>query len=588
MNILSVFQEHALNNGNIALKCYDREISFSDLYIISNSISKDLVHKNIIGDIIGIYDNGSIEHFLLMLACMQANIPFINLDVKAPINYIKNIVEKLNIKTIYTKDNNAKLKQICDNVFSIRSLKSYRQTQNIKGKEIKFGIENIHDDSQVCYYITTSGSTGEPKIVRKKLGQLNFSYRQFKDELPFLSGEIVQQYAPLCFAFSLDQSLIFLCAGSTICIDDIDKNINFKKICTQINKNASTGVFLGAPILKLLSRQPQLIEYIPDCVRYIVSGGERLNLGAALLLLFRTKNIDLFNNYGCTELGTIFFHRVEIGLNEIQQYNRIPIGHPLKGFKVLLQGGSKVNSGTLWVEAEKLYNDYYNSVNNNVKYLDGKTVFNTHDIVEFKNHQYYIVGREDNVVNINGYRISIEYIEEKISMLIDSNECCIVPINDKNDSTSIFCVYSYDKVSAENIYKKLCKIVPRYMLPKEIFYIKEIPHLKNNKIDRLSCKEAVSALLHTDVTEEKKDVSSVIRNKIEEIRKIKLQDNYRNLLLKHVGFDSLAFADLFCTLEYYFNIPFDDQLLIEKKIITIGDLIDFVSEQVREHNEKNR
>ena len=325
MNILSVFQEHALNNGNIALKCYDREISFSDLYIISNSISKDLVHKNIIGDIIGIYDNGSIEHFLLMLACMQANIPFINLDVKAPINYIKNIVEKLNIKTIYTKDNNAKLKQICDNVFSIRSLKSYRQTQNIKGKEIKFGIENIHDDSQVCYYITTSGSTGEPKIVRKKLGQLNFSYRQFKDELPFLSGEIVQQYAPLCFAFSLDQSLIFLCAGSTICIDDIDKNINFKKICTQINKNASTGVFLGAPILKLLSRQPQLIEYIPDCVRYIVSGGERLNLGAALLLLFRTKNIDLFNNYGCTELGTIFFHRVEIGLNEIQQYNRIPI-----------------------------------------------------------------------------------------------------------------------------------------------------------------------------------------------------------------------------------------------------------------------
>lgn len=588
MNILSVFQEHALNNGNIALKCYDREISFSDLYIISNSISKDLVHKNIIGDIIGIYDNGSIEHFLLMLACMQANIPFINLDVKAPINYIKNIVEKLNIKTIYTKDNNAKLKQICDNVFSIRSLKSYRQTQNIKGKEIKFGIENIHDDSQVCYYITTSGSTGEPKIVRKKLGQLNFSYRQFKDELPFLSGEIVQQYAPLCFAFSLDQSLIFLCAGSTICIDDIDKNINFKKICTQINKNASTGVFLGAPILKLLSRQPQLIEYIPDCVRYIVSGGERLNLGAALLLLFRTKNIDLFNNYGCTELGTIFFHRVEIGLNEIQQYNRIPIGHPLKGFKVLLQGGSKVNSGTLWVESEKLYNDYYNSVNNNVKYLDGKTVFNTHDIVEFKNHQYYIVGREDNVVNINGYRISIEYIEEKISMLIDSNECCIVPINDKNDSTSIFCVYSYDKVSPENIYKKLCKIVPRYMLPKEIFYIKEIPHLKSNKIDRLSCKEAVSALLHTDVTEEKKDVSSVIRNKIEEIRKIKLQDNYRNLLLKHVGFDSLAFADLFCTLEYYFNIPFDDQLLIEKKIITIGDLIDFVSEQVREHNEKNR
>ena len=92
MNILSVFQEHALNNGNIALKCYDREISFSDLYIISNSISKDLVHKNIIGDIIGIYDNGSIEHFLLMLACMQANIPFINLDVKAPINYIKNIL----------------------------------------------------------------------------------------------------------------------------------------------------------------------------------------------------------------------------------------------------------------------------------------------------------------------------------------------------------------------------------------------------------------------------------------------------------------------------------------------------------------
>ena len=214
-----------------AISAFGHEINYDELDAKSTILADYLLSVSQLSKsaIIGIYDNGSVNHFFAMLACLKAGKIFVNLDVQAPKSYNTKIISDLNIDVLLTT-----FSQSVDNFFNCRVvyveniLKNHRVTTQSTFPKLV---------SDVAYIVATSGTIGKPKMVAKTRSALDFSYTQIKQAIPFLFNGAIQQTAPLHYAFGLDQSLIFLCSGTTICIDAKRDYVDLKYIYSCIEKN---------------------------------------------------------------------------------------------------------------------------------------------------------------------------------------------------------------------------------------------------------------------------------------------------------------------------------------------------------------
>ena len=568
MLLLKELKKQVDENGNRrAISALGREISYGELNAESTILADYLLSVSQLSKsaVIGIYDSGSVNHFLAMLACLKAGKIFINLDVQAPESYNTKIISDLNIDVLLTT-----FSQSADNFFNCRVF----YVENIL-KNHHFPTQSTFPKlvSDVAYIVATSGTTGKPKMVAKTRSALDFSYVQIRQSLPFLFNGVIQQTAPLHYAFGLDQSLIFLCSGTTVCIDAKRDYVDLKYIYSCIEKNQANIVFWSSPILKLLSRQPQLFQGIPACVKYIVVGGEPLIVSAAFLFELRNREISLLNNYGCTEMGTMFFSVVNIPLLEIQEYNRVSIGKPLQGFEAELHGNLK-SKGELLVCAEKIFNKYCSGEFNLSTGKDGKVYYHTGDIAEKIDGKYYIVGRADNCVNVRGFRIEIESIERHIIQILGGADCCIVPQKNEYDEIKLICFFQEGFKSSTEIFDELKIILPDYMVPAKFFPLKQLPKLSNGKINRKILSDSLTEnYLTADDKIDENYLEQRIKKILEEMLNIKLPANFEECTFAEIGLDSLSFVDFICKVEFIEKKFVGDEVLNEKKIKTVGDLI---------------
>ena len=492
------------NSQRIAITAFDEQITFGELEKRSSELAQDMSARND-DEILAFDDGGSVDHFVKMLACLKSARAFVNLDAKAPPNFNRRILERL-------KD---------------------------------------APRSETAYFVATSGTTGEPKLIARTCRTLARSLEQFRQALPELIGRTIQQAAPLHYAFGLDQSIVLLSAGSTICIDAPDENLNLLRQYERIARHEAEVIFWAAPILKLLSKQPQLFCGMPKCLKCIVSGGEPLSVSAAFLFELRNRELLLLNNYGCTETGTLFFSRTDIPLLEIQEYNRLPIGRPLPGFEAELD-----EVGRLIVT------------------IDGVR-FQTNDLAEYSRGQFYIAGRADNCVNVRGYRVSLEFVENYIRRLNSIDECCVVPSKNAFDEISLTCFWQGERIDPIQFRTELAELLPEYMIPTRFFYASRLPRLPNGKLDRQTMLRTASDFSRAPNA----NASSFeirIKNLLEDVLKKELPPDFQRRTFAELGLDSLSFTDFICRVESEERITIDDAMIIDRRLQNVGDLLDCI------------
>ena len=561
----------------IAINAYGKKITYIDLDKKSSKLAVYLQKKiNSKNFTIAIFSNGEIENFIGMLACIKLGVYFINIDTKAPIEYIDTLCNKLNIN-------------LC---LYLTEYKHLIPNTNIEKVNIEKIIHTIREENFfktqgiLKYYVATSGTTGIPKIVKKTEKALINSFKQFKASVPMIFNTITQQYAPLSFAFGLDQTLIMLIGKTQICVNKTNRYIDFNSMCSDISKNKAEVVFWASSVIKLLSKQSDLLAKIPKSIKYIVTGGEPLIVSADLIFELRNKNITLLNNYGSTETGTLFFSSMKIQLQEIEQYNKVSVGKPLDGFFTILLDEEKneVEKGELYVGVSEFFNSYLeDDIDKKIYKIEkypNKIFYKIGDIVEKINKNYYVIGRKDNCVNIRGYRVEIENIESKIIELINGDECCVISIENNYKENNLICYYS-SEIDEKKLKSELSTLLPYYMIP--ILFIKtnEIAHLKNGKIDRIEMKNKYKKSLlerNCNFSNERK-LKRRLKYLIENILNIQLSDECYSLTFKEIGLDSLGITDYICTVEKQENITIEDEALIKKRFNSINTLAEYIKEK---------
>lgn len=404
--------------GNRVAVVYDeKKLTFNKLNETSDRFYQLLLEHNIgRGEVVGIYQERSIEYVASLLALIKAGAVYLPLSTNMPLERIKFIIGDSGCKKTLTSSKfldkiNEVSQPIC--IDTLPSAISHKQSVTL----------NSADSS--LYMIYTSGSTGTPKgsiVSHKNVINLVFGLNKelFSKYENSLSVALV---SPFDFDASVQNMFTSLLFGHTLNIVPESVRKDGERLGEFYNNN-KIQISDGTPThLRLLleSSHTPLINNI----HFLIAGE---TLSKSLVSEFYRQcgvSVRITNLYGPTEtcVDSTFFH---VQISDISKYKTLPIGKALPNEAVyILDHKGEVQPylvpGEICIAGHGVTKGYHNRPDlTKTKFVDspfkrGEKLYRTGDLgrlltcgnIEF-------LGRIDNQIKLNGFRIELEEIEEVI------------------------------------------------------------------------------------------------------------------------------------------------------------------------------
>ncbi|MGI5185854.1 AMP-binding protein [Dactylosporangium sp. CA-152071] len=291
-----------------------------------------------------------------------------------------------------------------------------------------------------CLMLTTSGSTGVPKIVPLGGPALGRFTGWAAGTFELGAGTRVLSYAPLNFDLSLLDVWATLGHGGTVVLVDPDRAANPAYLLDLVT-TARPHVVQAVPMFYRLLLDAAAAAAaaaaadggvaVPD-VRHVVLTGDHTPpaLRAALPDLFPAA--VLHNVYGCTETNDSFIHT--FGADEARDGEPLPLGAPLPGVHAHLAGDDGEpfdgpGTGELVVSTPFQAAGYL--AGDRFPVRDGHAWYRTGDLVTRDDRgRLVLVGRTDFQVKVRGVRISLEEVEQVLLAHPDVAEAAVVALPD--------------------------------------------------------------------------------------------------------------------------------------------------------------
>ena len=385
-----------------------------------------------------------------------------------------------------------------DNIFSYNHI--YDTSLNNLDKYSNFDSE-IMDSSEPLFYLYTSGTTGKPKgTIQTHGGFTIFSAQQAAYLIDLKSIDTMFWYADI--GWITGQTWVVygspIIGACTVVFEDTLDYPTKDFWAKQIEKLKVT-IFGAAPtaIRQFMQNNIQGSKYDFSSLRLLASTGERLNQEA---WHWYSKNVGnnrcpIINLSGGTEIGGAILSMLPLLRNAPSS-----VGIPVPGFDVDIydEDGKSINTGYLvikkpWPAMTKgLLNDderyitTYWSRFSNVWYHGDKVMVDEHNM-------WYILGRVDDVIKISGHRIDPSEIEEILTSHPSVIESAAVSIPDEvtGEAVHIFCILRDTTMTdqqvfamKENLNILLTEKIGKFLLPKDIGFVKELPKNRSGKILR--------------------------------------------------------------------------------------------------------
>jgi acyl-coenzyme A synthetase/AMP-(fatty) acid ligase len=266
--------------------------------------------------------------------------------------------------------------------------------------------------------LTTSGSTGVPKVVPLDHGAIAHFVHWARRRFEIGRGTPVLSYASLSFDLSLLEVWTTLAAGGRVVLANRERAAQGRHLLELIDEHA-VEVVQGLPALYMLliDAAASRDRGAPSVRHAIVTGdvapGRCL---AALPALFpRGRYYDI---YGCTETNDSFIHELKPPLMASE------LGSPLPSVDALIvHEGSLFDGpghGELWVSTPFQTSGYLGASTMADRFVPepfGRpgTYFRTGDLVcRESSGAMFLQGRTDREVKVRGVRVSLETVEQAL------------------------------------------------------------------------------------------------------------------------------------------------------------------------------
>jgi len=559
-----------------ALKYQGKEVSYAELNAMSNRVAKRLleagVHKEVT---VCICISHSIELVVANLAVLKAGGICVNIDDDYPLNRKQMLADVSKAPVLLTQSSlKNEVETLCEKIILVDEV--------IKGSEEqdKENLPETCDGSNTAFIFYTSGTTGNPKGVKHIHSQRGGRLIWELDYFSLNQNDVHMLKTSISAGVFAKELLWPLLSGATMVIALAEKRKDIKYIVNEIDENDITVLTCVPTMLRLFYLQSKFDRL--TSLKKMVCSGELLDEKTAADLFVHKKDVEFYVAYGMNEMSTATIQKVD----EKNAHN-LSIGKPAGICVYILNANKEIVPvgipGEIFVSSYGLSGGYYQRDDlTNVKFVPNnidtcqKLMYGTGDVGYYQEDgtiQY--VGRLDNQVKINGYRVEINEIAGVMCECDGVKDVIIKIIKNKLGQNELVAYVESDKDSEmiEEVVRKHCKSkLPSYINP-IIMVIPEIPRTGTSKVDYSKLPEPIrmtkqeTSEENSAMNETEKKVCEIWKDVLE-VSTVSKSDSFASL-----GGDSIKAVICASYLECELNAEVDIQKLLTS---TFEEFVNFL------------
>lgn len=365
-------------------------------------------------------------------------------------------------------------------------------------------------ETDIAYIIFTSGSTGEPKGVPITHNQAMNTIYAVNGKFSIGSEDTFIAVSSISFDLSVFD--IFGCFNvfGTLVVPSEDERIDPEKLYTLICENHVT-VYNSVPAMMAVLTEAMGNRSEKSLEKILLSGDWiPLSLPSKIAVAF--PNAKVYSLGGATE-ASIWSNYYPI--TKVQDnWDSIPYGYPLENQELFILDkhlkpvpiGVK---GRLFIAGVGIANGYFNDVERSsqsfITLQNGTRVYDTGDYGRYmEDGCIEFLGRQDDQVKINGYRVELGEIEKAFASAGVTDRVTVISVGDKMEDKHL--VAFIETESEPDIYSlkhSLAEFIPSYCVPQSIIAVYPLPLTANGKSDKKKLTSIYKSRAAVKLTEKK-------------------------------------------------------------------------------------
>ncbi|MDZ3952380.1 amino acid adenylation domain-containing protein [Bacillus thuringiensis] len=489
----------------VAITMGEQSITYQELRMLSERVAHTLLEQGLEGgNRVSIIMDRSIEAVVSMVGVLKAGGTYVPVDPSFPIERIHLILKDSETTHILTNHKgDLQWSQFDGEVIVYEDIA-------IKGLSIK--ITRTHTSGDAAYIIYTSGSTGNPKgVIIPHQGVVHF-IDSLKDTYHFQPNHVHLQFAALIFDASVWEIYSSLITGGRLHILSELERKSYSHFIKVIQEQQVNFCLLPTVFFHNLAQLPLEELQKLKSLHYIFVGGDTL-LPETVRNWQEKMDLEtpIVNAYGPTEATVCvatypIMHKVDV------LQGSIPIGKPLSHTEMYIlneqyQLCPPYVPGEIYIGGSSLAKGYMNQPDKTQTSFVTIDVPNAPKVRLYKSGdqgritqdgQIEFLGRIDKQVKMNGYRIELEEIEEKLLQYPDVQHASVIAHQKKNGDQQLVAFYILQKdarTQAAEIQEYLAGKLPYFMLPSCMYRIDTFPLTPSGKVDGKELQNMANFLL---------------------------------------------------------------------------------------------
>lgn len=443
-----------------------KKVSYSQLQTIADGIAKKIEPKSLVFCLC----TNTVPSIAGYISFIQNSFPVLLLDAKKNDDLLQRLLEIYSPNYIWRPTTSTQGKSLY--AYDNYSLYAYSD-------------EKVPVHSDLSLLLTTSGSTGSPKLVRLTENNITSNAESIIEYLDITSEERAVTSLPMYYSFGMSVINSHLHCGATLLLSD--KTVMQGEFWKFVKEQKATSI-AGVPYTYEMLRRLRFFRMDLPHLKTMIQAGGKLNADIVKEYAENAQKAGkrFFVMYGQTEAGPRISY-LPFNMAE-RNPSSIGIAIPRGSLSIYDSDGTLISEpdvdGELIYEGPNVCMGYAESKEDLAKGDENHGILHTGDIARFdKDGFFYITGRLKRFVKIWGNRCNLDSIEQLLKPIcpdcacIGDDEKIQVYITDKN-----LCNESIRKFLSEKTHLNISAFV--------ITYIDKIPRSSSGKIlyNKLSVK----------------------------------------------------------------------------------------------------
>lgn len=479
--------------GALALADGDLCLSYRDLGRAAEALCGRLMARGCgQGSLVAVVSNGGWEEAVAALAVSSAGAAYMPVDAAVPPARLKHLLEYSGAGAVLVQRRHASLPWPA-------GLPVMVMDEDLLKSNSEFDFERcVSRPDALAYVIHTSGSTGAPKGVMIRHERAVNTIRAVNELSGLRSSDRVLALSRFTFDLSVWDMFGLFGAGGALVLPDPARRLEAAHWLELMHRHQVSIWNSVPPFLQILAAH---LEHHPAALpplRCALLSGDWIPLGLPGRIRAFWPELRLFSLGGATEasIWSNFFPVEDV----LPQWKSIPYGKPLANqrFFILDRHGSDCPDwvpGELHIAGDGLADGYLKDPERTAERFirhpgTGEDLYATGDLgCYMPDGNIEFLGRQDNQVKINGYRVELGEVENTLMEHPFVEQAAALTVRGRQAGQVLAAFVACrpgTSPAPEELQQWLAERLPSFLVPGMILMRESLPLTSSGKVDRKS------------------------------------------------------------------------------------------------------